>query len=120
MRNARRYAVGDAGLGDVREGARDHLGGEVEADHLPSGTNLLRRQDVDPAAAAEVDHHLASLQVGEPRRVAASTGEIEGPSRNGREIGLGVEAFADGVPAGGVDGLFLPATALAVPPDLRE
>ena len=51
----------------------DHLRREIDAEHLAAFADLARGQDhVDTAAATEIDHRLARLQVREADRVAAA------------------------------------------------
>jgi hypothetical protein len=44
----------------VGAGTLEHLGGHVDPDHLPSGTDLLGRQEaVDSGSGAQIEDHLA-------------------------------------------------------------
>ena len=64
---------------------REHLVGHVEPVGLAGGADAAGgQQHVDPAAAAEVEHDLAGLQVGERRGVAAAEAGEHGRRRGGR------------------------------------
>ncbi len=81
-----------AGLGGRAAGQLDHLRGRVQADDPtrradPAG----REQQVEPGAAAEVEHGLPGPQLGHADRVAAAEAEREVPAELLRGVLLGAE-----------------------------
>ena len=90
--------VPDPRLPLVFAGEREHLVGHVQAVGLAGRANPPgREQHVDPAAGAQVEHHLALVQLGERGGVAAAQRGEHRFLRQARGLGLGVKIGADGV-----------------------
>ena len=88
----------DAGLALVLAGQGQHLVGHVEAVRLAGGADPPgREQHVDAAAGAQVEHHLALVQLGQRRGVAAAQRGQHGLGREARGLGSGVEVGGDRV-----------------------
>ena len=88
----------DARLLLVFAGERQHFVGHVEAVGLARGADAARRkQHVDAAAGAEVEHGLAGLQLGERRRVAAAERREHGRFGQRAFLGHVIEIGGDGV-----------------------
>ena len=65
---------------------------------LPVGPDPPRReQHVDAAAGAEVEHHLALVQLGQGRGVAAAQRGQHRLGREARRLGIGVQVGGDRV-----------------------
>src|SRR5690606_8213700 len=92
-----------AGLPLILAREREHLVGHVQAIHLASRADALRRQQhVDAATGAEVEHDFPWLQVDEGGRVAAAERGGHGLRRQGAGFSVRVEVRRDGIstPAG--------------------
>lgn len=95
--------MGEAGLAEIVPGQFDHLRGEIDAGHLPIGTDQPGGdQQIKPRATAEVENPFAGLDLTNGKRIADPAKGVQHFGRGGGDGGgIVAQGFGPGS-AGGV------------------